>query len=888
MGAESRQSDAELLEAVRTGKGSAFGVLYKRHVAAARALAWQLSRSEAEVEDVVAETFTKILDLVRRGGGPEISFRPYLLTAVRRTVYERARGDSRQLSTDEIELYDPGVPFVDPALTGLERSLVAKAFMSLPDRWRMVLWHTEVENARPADIAPLLGLTANSVAALAYRAREGLRQAYLQMHLAAAPRQECRPVLGKMGAYVRGGLSKRENQASDEHLADCTDCRAVFHELVDVNQGMRVIVGPLIAGQVLTGYLTVLAKTGAVASAGGLGAVAGWLGKVPRQPAAVASGAVVAVAVGVAVAAFLVSGEEPAARPPWPPRAAPITTPSPPPAPPSAKPSASPTPPPPPSASPSPSSSASPSVSPSASPSVSPSASPSASPAERAPARARLVASIDPLGALVRDQPGIVGVRLRNDGGEASDELVAAIDLPQGVTMLPAAHGGRGAGALDPVGTVDGWSCRPDTGGARCTRGPLDPGDATAVFMRVDVAPQAPEGDGPAVSVTAGRLRVAAEAGAGVRTAGAAARFAADGRVVTRAVGNTLLTCPGDVPGCDRAREREGSRRDNDLWRMVAVDHDRDRTTKNSSAARLMLPEGGEVVWAGLYWSAGGSLPAGGRGAGKGGDGAASGERRSRSGVIGGSGAARDGSPGAGDGGAHVRRVGGGGMVAGAVAGESADGDGGGGGSAVGVRVRAPGSGRYVRVDAAEVVARDLPVGPGYQAFAEVTELVAEAGGDDGEWWVADMSLQEGVSRHAGWSLVVIATDPRGAYGQAVVLDTATLVDEGEGPLEMPLAGLTPTASPARVDLVTWEGDADLDGDTVTLGGAALRPEEGERDADNPFDGSAAGAVGPKMTFGVDVDSFRPVLGDRPVLRVATERDVVLFGVAAVSVHARS
>jgi len=39
-----------------------------------------------------------------------------------------------------------------------------------------VLWHTEIEGARPAEVAALLGLTANGVAALAYRAPEGLRQ----------------------------------------------------------------------------------------------------------------------------------------------------------------------------------------------------------------------------------------------------------------------------------------------------------------------------------------------------------------------------------------------------------------------------------------------------------------------------------------------------------------------------------------------------------------------------------------------------------------------------------------------------------------------------------------------------------------------------------------
>jgi len=42
-------------------------------------LARQLVRGQAEADDVVAETFAKILDLLRRGGGPEGAFRPYLL-----------------------------------------------------------------------------------------------------------------------------------------------------------------------------------------------------------------------------------------------------------------------------------------------------------------------------------------------------------------------------------------------------------------------------------------------------------------------------------------------------------------------------------------------------------------------------------------------------------------------------------------------------------------------------------------------------------------------------------------------------------------------------------------------------------------------------------------
>jgi DNA-directed RNA polymerase specialized sigma24 family protein len=57
-------------------------------VTAAHGLARQLVRNRAEADDVVAETFAKILDLLHRGGGPDDAFRPYLLTAVRRAAYD--------------------------------------------------------------------------------------------------------------------------------------------------------------------------------------------------------------------------------------------------------------------------------------------------------------------------------------------------------------------------------------------------------------------------------------------------------------------------------------------------------------------------------------------------------------------------------------------------------------------------------------------------------------------------------------------------------------------------------------------------------------------------------------------------------------------------------
>ena len=230
--------DAELIAAVRAGVTDAYGLLYRRHLAAARALAGQLAGCPAEADDVVAEAFTKVFTRLRRGGGPETAFRAYLLTVLRHLVYDRARQSRRVELSDDMTRHDPGVPWQDTAVEDLESSLAARAFTRLPERWQTVLWRTEVERESPAELAPALGLTPNGVSALAYRAREGLRQAYLQEHLGAEATGGRHATVDRLGAWVRGGLSGRQRSRVDAHLAGCPDCRALAAELADLGAGL--------------------------------------------------------------------------------------------------------------------------------------------------------------------------------------------------------------------------------------------------------------------------------------------------------------------------------------------------------------------------------------------------------------------------------------------------------------------------------------------------------------------------------------------------------------------------------------------------------------------------------------------------------------------------
>ena len=67
--------DAELIEAVRSGDLEAYGLLYRRHAGAATTMARQLTGSRAEADDLVAEAFARVLDMLRSGGGPDTAFR---------------------------------------------------------------------------------------------------------------------------------------------------------------------------------------------------------------------------------------------------------------------------------------------------------------------------------------------------------------------------------------------------------------------------------------------------------------------------------------------------------------------------------------------------------------------------------------------------------------------------------------------------------------------------------------------------------------------------------------------------------------------------------------------------------------------------------------------
>jgi DNA-directed RNA polymerase specialized sigma24 family protein/anti-sigma factor RsiW len=248
--------DAKLLNLVRAGDTAAFSVLCQRHVEAARRLARELVVSPAEIDDVVAETFAHVLEVLRQGDGPSDAFRCYVLAAVRRVGEGRYADPRGRVTAASGPPLDPGLPVLDPAGVGLDDALMVRAFIAQPERWSALLWHLEIEQENPDDVAPLFGLSRDGLAALERRAREGVRQACLDAYIAGLDRAECMPVAERLGAYLRYQLSEPRASEVALHLSECDACRAVYAELVDLGATLRRGVAPVILGSVAASYLS--------------------------------------------------------------------------------------------------------------------------------------------------------------------------------------------------------------------------------------------------------------------------------------------------------------------------------------------------------------------------------------------------------------------------------------------------------------------------------------------------------------------------------------------------------------------------------------------------------------------------------------------------------
>lgn len=248
------EDESSLIQRARDGDEDAYSELFSRHHRAALNYARAIAGAN-EADDLVAEAFAKLLSALQRDLGPATAFRPYLLTSIRRlwanTLRSRARYDVvEDIAGAADRVHARTAPAEEDSL---QEEAIAAAFRQLPERWREVLWLGNVDGYSQAEIARQLDISPNAVAALSFRAREGLRREYLAQHLAATSDPVCQAALPLLPAYVRGTLDRKKVDRAGRHLETCASCTAAVSNLRTISDNLAVALPAVAAGGWLFG-----------------------------------------------------------------------------------------------------------------------------------------------------------------------------------------------------------------------------------------------------------------------------------------------------------------------------------------------------------------------------------------------------------------------------------------------------------------------------------------------------------------------------------------------------------------------------------------------------------------------------------------------------------
>lgn len=159
------------LDRVAAGDLGALAVIYNSYAERVYRLAYRLTRSVQDAQDVVQDLFLGLPEAidVYRGSG---NFGPWLRAAAARVALQKLRHRRRRREVALEPDWMAGRPPQHGTRIDLEAALAA-----LPETLRVVVVLKEIEGFSHAEIGELLGITAAASATRLMRAREQLRRA---------------------------------------------------------------------------------------------------------------------------------------------------------------------------------------------------------------------------------------------------------------------------------------------------------------------------------------------------------------------------------------------------------------------------------------------------------------------------------------------------------------------------------------------------------------------------------------------------------------------------------------------------------------------------------------------------------------------------------------
>jgi RNA polymerase sigma-70 factor (ECF subfamily) len=177
------KTDHELTAAVAAGDLNALGALFERHHERVHALCYRMTGDSSVADDLVQESFLRILKY-SRGFGGRAAFTTWLYRLVRNVCLDHLSAESRTrtraaMMVVEHEHDTPGDHDTDPRLDTLRNALNRLA----PDK-RDVLVLSRYEGLSYAEIAEICETTVGAIKVRAHRAMRELRQQLAELEQA--------------------------------------------------------------------------------------------------------------------------------------------------------------------------------------------------------------------------------------------------------------------------------------------------------------------------------------------------------------------------------------------------------------------------------------------------------------------------------------------------------------------------------------------------------------------------------------------------------------------------------------------------------------------------------------------------------------------------------
>jgi RNA polymerase sigma-70 factor (ECF subfamily) len=239
--------DLGLVEAYRRGDDAAFAALLARYERRIRGMCSRYLHDSSLVEDVVQETFCRVLETIDRVE-PGYNLSAWIHRIAANLCLDELRRRSRRQGVEPTA--GNGAAAVPPQIVDTERrhrpdealeqaqtnAQVWEAIRRVPQRQRRVLILRDVHGLSHTAIRSLLRMPAGAVQGTLHRARERFKHEYLALDGCAAEREECAKVEFIVDTLRPERLRKDTLRSVERHVQRCGPCARRYHWLLSTEK----------------------------------------------------------------------------------------------------------------------------------------------------------------------------------------------------------------------------------------------------------------------------------------------------------------------------------------------------------------------------------------------------------------------------------------------------------------------------------------------------------------------------------------------------------------------------------------------------------------------------------------------------------------------------